>query len=580
MVINNSANISNLDFDFELDIAQQVPKAIVTDISTYIGNGANLIIGLIVKLIDPSNLQLPLTVYPPNVDIYPGLTDTSKNLPYFNGQVKYGTYKAYVTLIDSNGNQYVWTDSDGSTFKSINLCKPNTLSNATGNYGGLLLDVNPNCDTGMLEVQDGGTGFSYNGVAPTTTDASLVITYPIDTTGTTAQVTATFIPFTFPLTVSGIYSIVGTVNQTYQLTETTSVKAAYYYQNTFDVNCGYTICNALCDYEKLVTDVQSCSIKNPNEAYQQLKTLILVIAYLGKIAWFKNCGKKFGDVLEQLRLIAGFSCNCDCAPQGIAPAPLFNAGTIVKGQMCGDIDMNLTQFMGNIKMDLSDVSYSVVAAILVSDFVTITPTEGVCSKTFTISIDACSMLSTVSISCLSDVNTGSPAPTNGQALVWNSVAGEWQSHTISTPSSLLYSNWTPVTGTGVLKSYVVPANSLQSDGDELLVEGYLVYGGSSAVNFYFDPFNYGLVVALNNTTKDKAAVSVKITRVSATTIKVQSTVKYLDSSDTVTSETVSQSTSATTVSNLGSTNITVEFIGNGSPGGSTANYMDVKLFKL
>src|SRR4029079_3753037 len=184
--------------------------------------------------------------------------------------------------------------------------------------GALVLDVDPNCDTGLLNVKDGGTGFSYNGFAPDTTTASLVITYPIDNTGGTAQKTATFIPFAFPLTVSGIYSIVGTVTQTYVFTDsTTSVKAAYYYQNTFDVNCGYTICKALCDYEKLVAQVQNCSIKNPNEALQQLKTLILVLSTLGKVAWFKNCGKKFGDVLLQLQRIAGFACDCDCAPQGI-----------------------------------------------------------------------------------------------------------------------------------------------------------------------------------------------------------------------------------------------------------------------
>lgn len=451
MQINTSPNISNFDFTAQLDIAQQVPKAIETDISTYIGNGANLIIGIVFKIIDPSNLQFTTTVYPPDVDIA-ALGTFTKNLPYFNGQVKWGVYKFYATLIDQDGTKYEWSDEDtGVGYKSINLCKPNSLQNAVNNWGGLKLNVVENCDQGMLEVSDGGTGFSYNGESPSVTEASLVITYPIDSTGTTAQSTATFIPFVFPLTIAGIYSITGTVTQTYQFTPTTSVKAAYYYQKTFDINCGYTLCKALCDYEKLEADVESCSIKNPNEALQQLKTFIRVIGYLGKIAWFKQCGKNFGDVLEKLRLIAGFNCNCDCNPQGIAPSPLYNAGTLVKGNVCGDVDFTLTKFMGNIKIDMSDVTYILDTTDGTGEFLTITPSEGTCQKTYTLSIDVCAMLGTASLGCLSDVNIGSPSPANGDVLVFNSLAGEWQAHTNSLPT-LTWIDLTPTSGNWTITS--------------------------------------------------------------------------------------------------------------------------------
>lgn len=404
MLISGSPNLTNFDFEVQLDISQAVPKAIVTDISTYTGTGNLNIIGIVIRIVDPSNLILPQTIYPPNVDIYPGLTSTSKNLPYYNGQVKWGNYRIYATLIDQDGTQYAWTDSTGVGFKSINLCKPNSLSNATLNFGGLNLSVNPDCDTGLMIVQDGGTGFSYNGVTPSETETALIITYPIDTTGTTAQQTATFIPFTFPLTVSGIYAIQGTVNQTYQLTETTSVKAGYYYQNSFDVQCGYSLCKALCDFEKLWDEVKSCSPANPNLLFQKLKTFLLILGLLVKVQAFKNCGKKFGDLLEQFRIIGGFACNCECAPQGIAPQPLMlGGGTLVKGDMCGDIDLTLTHFLGNVKIDASDVSYEVVAAADQVDFVTITPTEGTCSKTFTISIDFDAAIAAAAITvCIDD----------------------------------------------------------------------------------------------------------------------------------------------------------------------------------
>ena len=435
MQINSSPNISNFDFTALFDISIPVPKATVTDISTYIGSGDTNIIGIVIKIVDPTNLAFTTTVYPPNVDIYPGLTSFSINLPYYNGQVTWGQYKVYATLIDQDGTQYDWSDSGtGIGYKTINLCKPNSLSNAVNNYGGLNLDVDPNCDLGMLIVQDNGTGFTYNGITPSATETALTVTYPIDTTGTVSQQTATFIPFTFPLTIAGVYSIQGTVIQTYPLTDTTTVKAAYYYQNTFDVQCGYTLCKALCDYEKLVADVTSCSPVNPNQATQQLRTLVLVIAELGKIAWFKRCGKNFGDILERLRKIGGFQCNCDCAPQGISIAPLYmSGGTIVKGNMCGDIDLTLTQFMGNIKIDASDITYLVAASSL-QDFITVTPTDGVCSKTFTISIDVCAMLATTTLSCIGDVNVSSPAIQDGDTLVWNEDANEWQTSESALPT--------------------------------------------------------------------------------------------------------------------------------------------------
>lgn len=484
MTINGSPNVSDFDFEVQLDISQPVPKAIITDISTYIGAGATNIIGIVVRIIAPTNLALPQTIYPPNVDIYPGLTSTEKNLPYFNNQVSWGNYKIYATLIDQDGTQYVWADEDGTTtFKSINLCRPNSLSNAVLNYGGLLLNVDPNCEQGQLIVQDGGTGFSYNGFSPSATEAALTITYPLDATGVTAQQTATFIPFKFPLTVAGIYSIQGTVTQTYQLTSTTSVKAAYYYQNTFDVQCAYSLCKALCDYEKLIEDIKNCSTGNPNQFNAKMRIFMLITGLLVKSIAFKNCGKKFGDLLEQFRIIGGFSCECDCAPIGIAPAPLFvGGGTFVKGAMCGDIDINFTQFMGNIQFTASDIHYDVLAAASQSSWLTITPVPGTCSMQFQISIDVCAMLGTVSLSCLSDVNVSSPPPQDGDTIQWNEEAQEWQAVSTTLPT-LTWIDLTPTSG-----NWTVPVGSrLQYSKDFLgnvRLRGTITGTGLAAGVFY------------------------------------------------------------------------------------------------
>lgn len=391
MIITTSDNVSNFDFSVCLDISGTTAKATLTDISTYIGGGANNIIGINFKLVDPSNLTFHNTIYPPDVDIYPGLGTKEVNLPVFNGAVKWGIYKIYATLIDEDGTQYEWTELS-INYKSINLCKPNSLDGAKGNFGGLDLVVDFNCDTANLFVSN-STSFSYKGITPSETETALVVTFPADNTGTINTQTAPFVPFMLPFSLSGTYTISGQITQTYQITDTTCVIAGYKYSKTFEVSCGFTLCKAYCEYHKLLEEVQNCTKITP-ETDKKEKQLILIGALLLEATVFKYCGTKLGNTLEKIRQIGNFNCDCDCNPQGIAPVPVFVDGTIVKGNMCGDIDMQLTQFEGNVKIDLSDKSYNLQPSAESEGFVTVTRIDGVCSSTFYIDVDVCAAVAT------------------------------------------------------------------------------------------------------------------------------------------------------------------------------------------
>jgi hypothetical protein len=385
MVITNSPNVSIFGFTACLDISGVTPKATLVDISTYIGGGAANIIGINFKLVDPSNLTFHNTIYPPDTDIAAHGTE-EVNLPIFANAVKWGIYKIYATLIDEDGTQYIWEEG-GLTYKSINLCKPNTLEGAKGNFGALDLVVDFNCDTANLFVSN-NTSFSYKGINPSETETAIVVTFPADSTGAIATQTAPFLPFMLPFSLTGTYSISGQITQTYQITDTTCVIAGYKYSKSFEVSCGFTLCKAFCEYNKLKDEVKNC-VKSTPESISKEKQLVLITALLMEAVAFKYCGQKLGNILEEIRTIGGFNCDCDCNPQGIAPMPVFVNGTIVKGNMCGDIDMQITQFEGNVKIDLSDRSYILQPSAESASYTTVTRIDGVCSSTFYINVDVC-----------------------------------------------------------------------------------------------------------------------------------------------------------------------------------------------
>lgn len=393
MVITTSPNVSNFDFDALLDISTATAKAVLTDISTYISGGQANIIGINFKIIDPNNIAFHDTVYPPDIDLTPGLTDFEVNLPSFNGAVKWGNYKIYATLIDEDGTQYQW-EENGLNYKAIKLCKPNTLIGAKGNFGGMQLLSDFDCDTNTLLVED-GTGYVYNGVVATETDTDVTVTYPVDPTGTPSYQTSTFMPFTLPISLSGVYSISAQVIQTYQYTETTSVKVAYKYQKSTDVQCGFTLCKALCEYEKLANDIKNCVFKSVAETNEKQRQFLLISGLLVKIYSFgKNCGKTFNvaTILEEIREIGNFTCDCDCTPAAIVPQPVYATGTIVKGNMCGDIDMVLTQVGTSVQIDLSDMHYAFSIPEEISDYVSMTPVVVGCTTTYTLNIDFCAAI--------------------------------------------------------------------------------------------------------------------------------------------------------------------------------------------
>lgn len=386
MNITTSPNVSNLDFSACLDLTENTAVAHMVDISTYISGGQNNIIGINFKIVDPNNLTFHEPAYPPDIDLTPGLTDFDVNLPTFNGAVKWGTYKIFATLIDEDGTQYEWIEN-GLNYKSIRICKPNTLAGATKNFGGLDILADFNCNTGVLLVED-GTAFMYNGFAPDTTETTVTVTYPVDPTGTPSYQTATFMPFTLPISLSGLYSITAQVIQTYQYTATTCVIVAYKFQKAYDIQCGYTLCKARCDFDRLFKEVKDCTSVSPAETAAKQKQLILITALLAKAESFDNCsGADITNILDEIREIGGFDCDCDCTPAALTPSPLYFNGTIVKGNMCGDIDMVITQFGTNVKIDLSDVTTSIILSDATKEFATMGVVTNNCSKQYVLNID-------------------------------------------------------------------------------------------------------------------------------------------------------------------------------------------------
>lgn len=143
---------------------------------------------------------------------------------------------------------------------------------------------------------------------------------------------------------------------------------------------------------------------------------------------------------------------------------------------------------------------------------------------------------------------------------------------------LLYNNWTNLTvNSDDLMSFSMDPNTLSTNGDQLEIEGNLVWvEGEPEIKFYFDTSFYSIFLAEN--TLNSANVSVKISRISNTLVRWRLTVKYFDNSGVLTGEQY-QISGNLTVSALSTNSITIKFT-NISADDVTQQFMDIKLFRI
>jgi hypothetical protein len=386
MNISNSPDISALLFQALFDISTATPSIVLTNQST--GNNlAGCTWWYDVKTPSGTYIHEGDQAAPDRTGVWTTIT-VPDAWPQPFGQVEFSKSNPYsVTLYvkDSTGTVY-------SLMLDQRICKPTGNAVSIGNFGQATVSMLSKCQTAQLYVQD-NTNYMYVGNSGLMVAKNFTVDYPLDSTGSRPS------PFTLsdfanalvptPISSPG-YTLY--VNSTYEypFSSGITVKVKYLLSKEFSVNCGIDLCPLVCEYEKLIHEVESGQCSNGN--YQEKKDLLAVITPKMALALIAlqqpACGIDLPALICEIKKLGSF--DCDCFP-GNGNNTQLNISSDFNFQVnstCGDITGNFAQTGNNITLDLADKSYifNICQGIPTQAF-TITPSTNGCTKTFCLNVD-------------------------------------------------------------------------------------------------------------------------------------------------------------------------------------------------
>lgn len=273
------------------------------------------------------------------------------------GQIEWsgGDYLIQFQVKDSVGNIY-------ELFKTATICRPTgNTKNTPNTYGVAVLTVETMCDTAQLYVKD-TTSKSYRGITGTLASAYLAIDYPRDATGVrpdpfeiTSFVTDALIPFTYN---GRGYEATYYSTYTYDLGENVFVVIRYAAQVTFDVTCNIDLCPLSCEVKALEDSIQSgrCADIEESQAKLNLITPKLLRAFIAKAN--PTCGIDLPALIEEIKSIGGFSCDCYGASTGIGTSGIVNNFVFAVNNQGGDVIGSFATTGNNVTLTIKDKSYT------------------------------------------------------------------------------------------------------------------------------------------------------------------------------------------------------------------------------
>lgn len=356
LVIDNSPDISFLSVRAVFDISQTIPTVLITNQS----QGPNLTAvsyAYIIKsptqtFIHDGSLSMP--------DISGIWSQTLVSDPWprpFNRIEFSGSpYSFQILAKDSDGNEYE------APIQYATICPPNgniPTSKNTFGKGDVLVQVK--CEQSRIFFQD-ITNTSYRGLTGEIGSSVLRVNFPMDETGV---VPAPFVGGNFsaamvPITYSGKgYQFLYTSIYEYELAEDTFVRIKYLLSNTFGVFCNIDLMPLLCEYQKLITSIETGSCNDVAEANRKLmlinpKFSLVVMGILQPLT-----GIDVPTLIREIEEIGGFLCDCCNAATGITPpgSSAFDGYTFSVVPLGGDINGQVVANGFNIQIELTDVSY-------------------------------------------------------------------------------------------------------------------------------------------------------------------------------------------------------------------------------
>lgn len=395
MKIINSPDISNFELSVTWDIAGLLP--IISLINYSSGNNLNnCVFWFIVK--SPSQTLIHEgSESNPDISGSWNSFNISSNWPrpFNNIEFSGAPYELIAYVRDGSGNIY-------SLIKTASICRPTGNTQLSKNpYGVATLDLQVKCDEARVFFQD-TTNRTYRGLEGTRLTSTLKVVYPIDETGNipTPFVGANFSTAMVPISYNNDnYQYVQDTVYDYEFDDLVHIRIRYQSRSKngtaairFAVLCNIDLCPLVCEVTKLIDSIEQGTCADADEARRKL-TLInpkLMLAQIGKQE--PLCGVDVPKLIEEIKEIGGFTCDCCDAPTGIIPqtASVIDGYTFEIVPVCGDVTGTVTVNGTNIQFNLSDKSYvfevDTDSPQDITAFTVLPETNG-CTKTYKLQVD-------------------------------------------------------------------------------------------------------------------------------------------------------------------------------------------------
>lgn len=356
MIINNSPDISLLEVKVLMDLSGTNPVIALTNQS----EGDNLsALTWVLNVTSPSGTPIYSSSFDDPFKIAEWSTDTIINKwprPYNRIEWSGAAYNFEFIVRDSQGNEFILA-------KNASICKPvGNSKNATNTYGSVDLMIQTLCERAGLYIVD-DTSKTYQGVVGRSISSYLAVDYPRDPTGTlpapytiTSFDTAAIVPFSY--NGEGYKASYYTIWE-YGFPDSIFVRIRYVSQKSFDVQCNIDLCPLTCEIDKYIEQIESGNCENVDEARQKLflinaKFNLAVIAKMNP-----GCGLDLGKLINEIKEIGGFDCDCSSSSTGIGSRSALVDGvnfTVVSEG--GDIDGRFEGDENNVTLYLNDKSYT------------------------------------------------------------------------------------------------------------------------------------------------------------------------------------------------------------------------------
>lgn len=355
LIIDNSPDISLLSAEVIFDISGVTPKVIINNLSQ---GDALANVSYAFKIFSPTTTAIHDGTLSDR-DITGVWAQYIENSPWprpFN-QIEFGgQYTFQILAKDSNGSEY------SAPVQSANICRPNgNLPTSTNTYGVGNVLVQTKCEQARIYFQD-TTNTSYKGLTGAVGSSLLKVNFPMDDTGTVPspfQINY-FTSAMVPVTYSGKgYQFLYSSIWDYDLGNDVTVRIKYVKNDTFGVWCNISLMPLICEYQKLINSIENGSCSNAEEANRKLmlinpKFSLLVIGIFQPLT-----GINVPELIEEIKEIGGFDCDCCNVGTGIIPAgsSAFDGYTFSVVPLGGDIEGDFVVNGYNIQLQLSDVAY-------------------------------------------------------------------------------------------------------------------------------------------------------------------------------------------------------------------------------